>query len=484
MNMISRNLLQLIKLLFIIGFIFISSLASGQAIEEGYVEISGSKGFANNVKILQNGNISKVKIVEGLFKVRGTDRLKREPVYFKSYFKIDNNASGSTQGTRKNIDLFRDDMDIYLNIHQQFIIDILELETNKLIFRYEVTRPEIVPQLIRLNSENERDIIKASKKYTLIKLRANEQIALSSTNDEKFQDLLIEYTLDNLKTKKRIFRTGINAFSKLELEPGQEYQLTYNYHLQTESLQNLYIQVEPLWYKSAIAYFTIIALTIISLLLIIAYGLKRKVKYAKRKQQETEEAAIRLQSLLNPHFTFNALSTIQGLMNTDRINEANLYLQEFSSLLRNTLSRSQNLYTNLDQELEMIQTYIKLEALRFNFYWTVTIDSRLNTSVIEIPTLLMQPLVENAIKHGLANLGDKGNLNIICEMEDKEDTFSIRIQDNGIWENEGTEKGYGISLTESRIATINTMNKDQLITLCFNKYKGTEVVLTFKNWIN
>ena len=108
-------------------------------------------------------------------------------------------------------------------------------------------------------------------------------------------------------------------------------------------------------------------------------------------------------------------------MNTDRIDDANYYLQEFSLLLRKTLAKSQSVYNSLDQELEMMKMYIRLEALRFGFVWNIEIDGEINISEIEIPTLLIQPLIENAIKHGLSNLEIREK--IVVEKGQKESTL-------------------------------------------------------------
>ena len=186
--------------------------------------------------------------------------------------------------------------------------------------------------------------------------------------------------------------------------------------------------------------------------------------------------------MLNPHFTFNALSSIQGLINTDRIDEANIYLEEFSTLLRQTLSKSQQVYTTLDQELEMMRLYIKLEAFRFNFYWEIEVSRELNPSVLEIPTMLLQPLIENAIKHGLSTLGSEGKLHIVCKEGEKKDTFVIMVKDNGTWIN-SSAMGYGLSLTAERIATINKLKRDEKIDLYFDKSAGTTAILTFYNWL-
>src|SRR5690606_30741839 len=108
---------------------------------------------------------------------------------------------------------------------------------------------------------------------------------------------------------------------------------------------------------------------LILVLLLFNKRLRKNLSKSKKEKSKLEESAIKLQSLLTPHFTFNALSSIQGLMNSGNIDDANKYLVEFSSLLRKSLSKSQLVFHSLNQELEMMEIYIRLEALRFNFNW-------------------------------------------------------------------------------------------------------------------
>ncbi|MGF1925897.1 MAG: sensor histidine kinase, partial [Bacteroidia bacterium] len=316
-----------------------------------------------------------------------------------------------------------------------------------------------------------------------LKLSPGEKIQIETPKDKRISELEIEYTLLDLKTKTKKYKKFNSAdFEEITLKPDNDFELRINYVLQKESIGTVYIHARPYWYQSAIIYFIGLVIILMIAYLITTLRLRKKIQSSEEEQQKLEQAAIRLQMLLNPHFTFNALSSIQGLINTDRILEANQYLEEFGSLLRQTLSRSNQVYTSLDIELEMMRMYISIEAFRFNFSWTIEVVGELNPSVIEIPTLLLQPLIENSIKHGLMSLGEKGKLCIICREGSKAGTLIIEIKDNGTWQ--GTRTGHGLTLTEQRILIINKMRKEKAIELSFNKIEGTEVSLTFLNWIN
>lgn len=378
---------------------------------------------------------------------------------------------------------------VYLYPGRKLVIDILDRQTDTLLKRYLISRPKLVPE-IRLHLRAGGNDIPINTSATLgpdaggLKISPGEAAGLTIIKRPDFADLEVEYTLLNLKTKTAQHKMTKKGFETLVLEANTEYELRINYTIQKESAGIAFLSVKAYWYQSPLMYIILLLVLLVLGFVWITKGLKNKIKASQREQRKMEESAIRLQALLNPHFTFNALSSIQGLINTDRIEEANLYLQEFSSLLRATLAKSQHVFNSLDQELEMMRMYIKLEALRFNFTWTIEISDRLHTSEIEIPTLLFQPIIENSVKHGLSRVNDKAHLRIICKEGEEKDTFVIIVKDNGTWNDKISASGYGLSLTGQRIKAINKMRNEEAIVLHFNTEWGTEAVLTFHNWIN
>ncbi|WP_316766003.1 sensor histidine kinase [Pedobacter frigiditerrae] len=429
----------------------------------------------NQIKIIPQGKTVKVLATGGYVDIRVNKALRiTEGIIFRTYFK--------NKSVEKTVDN-PFDAAIYLSPGNDFYIDLLDVNSNDLIKRYILQRPHLIPRIEFYNQENHHIYTtNQDGKEGAFKLPPGEKIRLELTQDNGFKFMHIEYVLRNLKTGKTQQGTSKYRIKDLSFEANTYYELRVNYVDQRESTIVVHIRVKPYWYQSIITYVSILVVLAALGILLITKTFKKRINISKKEQRKLEQAAIRLQSLLNPHFTFNALSSIQGLMNTNRIDEANQYLEEFSSLLRQTLATSQQVYTTLDKELEMMRLYIKLEAFRFNFSWEIEIDEELNLSEIEIPTLLLQPLIENAIKHGIGNLGDQGKLIIKCKEGAKKDTFIIVIRDNGTWV-EKEHNGYGLSLTAERIQTINKMKKEQSIVLTFNKVEGTEAILTFENWI-
>lgn len=378
---------------------------------------------------------------------------------------------------------------VYLNIGQEYVITLYDQQTDSMITRCRIKRIQVIPELM-LYSRQKGHVLStriAAKpdKPAEIKVRPGTMTTIGPAGIPAFDSTEIEYVLTDLKRKKSLNIVSSNGFGPAHLENNRSYQLSFRYTLQRETTAICYITVQPYWYQSPYLYmlFSVLMAAVIFIAILAIY--KKQLRSSKAAQDKLEDAAIKLQSLLNPHFTFNALSTIQGLMNTGRIDEANLYLQEFSSLLRKALSKSQQVLNTLDQELDMMRLYIGLEALRFNFSWQIEVADSLHPADIEIPTLLLQPLIENAIKHGVAGTGDKGQLRIICKAGDKKDSLVIIISDNGTWKETRSETGYGLRLTEARIHTANKLfHRTQSISLTFNKQSGTAAVLTFYNWIN
>ena len=214
---------------------------------------------------------------------------------------------------------------------------------------------------------------------------------------------------------------------------------------------------------------------------------KRKANFIQQKENENKQAKLELKAIysqLNPHFIFNALASIQSLLNKKDIERANTYLSEFSSLLRSALKSTERELTPLSYELQIIEPYLSLEQLRFQFKYTITIDESININEVEIPSLLLQPLVENAIKHGISSLYEKGEIAILFTKFQKD--LLLSIIDNGLGYNVSEiSTGLGLKLTKDRIHLLNqTLNVNSIELMIESaKNKGTTVHLIFKNWL-
>jgi len=198
----------------------------------------------------------------------------------------------------------------------------------------------------------------------------------------------------------------------------------------------------------------------------------RDITVLKKNTQELIEAhkkigdlrLMALRSVMNPHFIFNALNSIQYFIaKNDRQNAIN-YLSTFSKLIRGVLTHSVNDKISLTDELELLKYYINLEMVRFEnkFDFKLTIDPELDLENIEIPSLLIQPYVENAILHGLNNKKSHGTLSISVRYDD--DRVLFEVQDDGVGREESRRlqaqnfpkhKSMATVLTEERLKLIN-----------------------------
>jgi LytS/YehU family sensor histidine kinase len=197
----------------------------------------------------------------------------------------------------------------------------------------------------------------------------------------------------------------------------------------------------------------------------------RALAEANKKIGELRLTALR--SVMNPHFIFNALNSIQFFITkNDRLNAIN-YLSTFSKLVRGILTNSVNNTIKLSEELELLKHYINLEMLRFDnkFSFELLVDDQLDLDSIQIPSLLVQPYVENSILHGLYNRMDAGKLTI--SVKEVENAVLFEIEDNGIGreaaaklreQNFPKHKSMGTALTEERLRLINDYNNVSLET--------------------
>ncbi len=201
------------------------------------------------------------------------------------------------------------------------------------------------------------------------------------------------------------------------------------------------------------------------------------------KLNELENSALRTQ--MNPHFIFNSLNTINSFISRNETVQAHQYISKFSKLIRNILDHSRQRQILLSDELEVLNLYIQIEQIRFEnkFEYEIIIADNIDTSAIELPPLIIQPFVENAILHGLLPLENKGHLQI--RIERTRDLLLCTVEDNGI----GREKAkalrknhpvkhtsHGIEITLKRIELFNKQHgKDGTVLITDQPTGGTKV---------
>ncbi|MBO9684543.1 MAG: histidine kinase, partial [Flavisolibacter sp.] len=235
---------------------------------------------------------------------------------------------------------------------------------------------------------------------------------------------------------------------------------------------------------SYVIFYSILFL-ITALLFFIWYKRKQK-RRMQQQQQLTREARLKLEAVrsqLNPHFIFNALAGIQNLMNKNEIAKAHKYLASFSRITRSVLDNSAKELITVDEEIKWLTDYLEMEQLRFGFQYVISVDKELDKHNIEIPAMLLQPFIENAVKHGISALKEAGHIAINFHKANND--MQVSIIDNGKGYDATKEyAGAGLSLSKSRIALLNTIYKNNAVQLTIDSHaNGTKVIFTLKNWL-
>lgn len=259
----------------------------------------------------------------------------------------------------------------------------------------------------------------------------------------------------------------------------------------------------PFWKTIWFWVLTALIIQFLAVILILKWQRKQKEQQLAKKIATVQTAALEQQaftSLMNPHFMFNALNSIQHYINVQDRTNANRYLSDFASLLRKSFEAAQKYFIPLEEELEHIKIYLRLEQMRFTnrFNYSINIDPNLEIENWMIPTMMLQPLLENALLHGIMASNKFGELSIRLEESNK--NLLITIIDNGIGidnsrilHKESAHKSHGTELIKKRIAALYhfgnnpiTLNTTEAFTSATNP--GVKIILLipedlYQNWL-
>jgi hypothetical protein len=198
---------------------------------------------------------------------------------------------------------------------------------------------------------------------------------------------------------------------------------------------------------------------------------REKLKTIQRTRMSAAELKA-LRSQMNPHFVFNAINSVQYFITNNDPKSSQKYLSKFAKLIRYVVDNSKPAAIPLSKELEAIGIYLDLESLRFKdkFEYAITVNSNVDVNMVHVPSMLIQPYVENAIWHGLMH--KKGESKIDIKLEMKENILLCTIEDNGIGRKKSAEikslqhneihKSVGMSITRERLEIFNQMNHTNL----------------------
>lgn len=339
------------------------------------------------------------------------------------------------------------------------------------------------------------------------KIRSNDTIKLIQTDLQLSFDLINPYGNGIVKYNYSIDGknqgrwTTANDVSLPIVEPGKYHilKVTMADDSWRSNTYTLYLYVQPFWWQTNTGktWLSILSLLVISAISFITI-LATKYILNKRHTKENKYLELELKSIyaqLNPHFIFNTLSNIIYYIKKDRKNEAYKYLNSFSKLLRSYIKSSRNKWLPLSEEIETIENYILLQMVRFEnkFDYTINIDTGLDTEKTLLPSLLLQPLVENAIHHGLQQKQEKGMLTLSFKKTNSDNVIIITIEDDGIGRIKAKEfsknsphkkESFGSNLIED---LITIYKRYELFSIDIDYYDkqspdtGTIVTLTIKS---
>ncbi|MBC7863063.1 MAG: histidine kinase [Bacteroidia bacterium] len=201
---------------------------------------------------------------------------------------------------------------------------------------------------------------------------------------------------------------------------------------------------------------------------VVALFYNARIRFIRKKAELKNKVVVSqltaLKSQMNPHFMFNALNSIQDLVLHHDVKNSNLYISKFSSLMRKVLDASGTEKIALQEEIEILELYLDLEKLRFGseFHFQITVADQIETENVFLPAMILQPFVENAIKHGLLHKKNAKSLTIEFALKD---VLVCTITDNGIGRKRSEEikkrqnpahTSFATKATENRIDLLNS----------------------------
>ena len=202
-----------------------------------------------------------------------------------------------------------------------------------------------------------------------------------------------------------------------------------------------------------------------------------RFKTSELEKQLAEAQVDALTSQLNPHFMFNSLHSIASLVRADQREDAINMIGGLGELLRQSIEKSQVTLVSLDEEIDFIKKYLSIEKIRFGENLNIEYQIDSDTLKEKVPRFILQPLVENALKHGLRDLENEAILKV--EARKNEDWLSINIKDNGkgFCEENVKEEGLGLSNVKQRLKTLYEDRFEFKIHSLPENGKGTNVEL-------
>lgn len=335
-----------------------------------------------------------------------------------------------------------------------------------LYFAYNYSLQNTQAPKVYINSiiNNKKTLDLTNNSFTL---KPNEQNLIINYSAIDFKNNNISYRY-RLKSKENWIETKNRRIELSSLEPG-EYTFEVSARSQNSNWSEpakIKLKLEKRFYQNW-AFLTICALLLGYLIYIIAVLITKQQKNKEQEQLLLKNRILMLeqqalQAMMNPHFVFNVMNSIQHFINTKNTMSANKVLTGFARLIRTNLDICTKSYISLEEELNYLNLYLSLEKNRFGdkFQYEIEIDEHIDREETLIPSMLLQPYIENAIWHGIMPKEEGGKVAIKVEELD-DHVLSIVITDDGIGidnalaNKKESHQSKGMRLTSERIKLLN-----------------------------
>ena len=260
-----------------------------------------------------------------------------------------------------------------------------------------------------------------------IKLNYDENFLKISFSAMSYSSVETTYEYMLKGVDKHWVKTTNPSTSYTKIEPGNYIFKVRNADIPDKTVTSFRIIIEPPFYKTW--WFT--ALFILVLTSIAAYWWKQRLTKVKVLENNLKLKQRLLLSQLNPHFMFNILTAIQSYVYQNNPQEAGRYLSKFAKLMRLVLENMRRDYTPVDKETDTLTYYLEMQKLRFNesFEFKISTSGIPDTSEIAIPSMMLQPVIENAVEHGLRDVKTDGE--IVIDLTLTGNKMRVTIEDNG-----------------------------------------------------
>ncbi len=307
-------------------------------------------------------------------------------------------------------------------------------------------------------------------------------IKLANYFQNSFEDIYW-YKVDNgpwIKAPENLATISTNKAGvyKLSLKNSSS-----SYHNTANQTQEITILVKTPWYESFWFYGLVFLATAA-----FGYYFYRLLESEKRNKAKAKQfEMVSLRSQMNPHFISNSLNSINLYVLENKSEEASSYIVKFSKLIRRILNYSEQEFISIHDEIQMVENYLDMEKLRFKDKFTYAVEyiEPVNKEY-KIPSLIVQPIVENALWHGLLQNSSQGHL--LIKIVQQAEAVTIIVEDNGIGRKASAalkskmstkQKSFGINIIKKRFELINEQSKkDYKISVADKNTDGTGTVVT------